>query len=135
MKNRGGSTFGWFTAVLYIVLGISFIYNPGGMASALGFEELNKNALTDVMATYGGLEIGLGLLLVLFLCEKNLTVVLRIILLTFAGFALGRSIGAIRFGGFFGLHLYWLIFELTYLLVCGYFIKKNKQYLGESTCV
>jgi hypothetical protein len=134
-KKQFGSVFIWITAIIYVLLGILFMVNPAGMASGLGYENLNKNALTDVMATYGGLELGIGVVLIMFLRERNLSIALKVIFLTFAGFALGRSIAAIRFGGFYGDHCFWLVFELVYILITIYYIRKNKTTSEDSSCV
>jgi hypothetical protein len=122
-----GKLFVQFTAFLYIGLGLLFMLNPAGMASGLGFENLNKNALTDIMATYGGLELGLGIFILITLKENGLKLALKIIFFTFAGFALGRALAAIRFQGFYGDHCFWLAFELIYLLITKHFLRKNKQ--------
>ena len=96
------------------------------MISGLGFENLGKSALTDVMATYGGLELGLGLLILFILKQNGAQAALIIILFTFSGFALGRLLAAIRFQGFYGDHCFWLVFELVYLLITVHYLRKNK---------
>ena len=51
---------------LYISSWVSLLVNPSGIVSGLGYENLTKNALTDVMASYGGLWIGIGALIFSF---------------------------------------------------------------------
>ncbi|MCM8535012.1 MAG: DUF4345 domain-containing protein [Lentisphaeraceae bacterium] len=115
------------TAWMYILLGILFIINPSGMAKGLGFVDLSLAAQTDVTATYGGLFIGIGVYMYYLLKNGYTKLALIAVLLTFGGFALGRSLASIRFGGFYGLHCYWLSFELAYTLICVHFLKKHKS--------
>ena len=122
-----GKGFVSFTSYLYMGLGVLFLLNPEGMASGLGYENLNKAAVTDIMATYGGLEIGLGVTLLLFYWNNEIRIGLAVIFLTFIGFAIGRTLGAVRFGGFYGLHCYWLVFELVYLLITNHYMKKYRN--------
>ena len=121
-----GKSFVGFTAVLYIVLGVLFIFNPAGMASGLGYEGLNEAALTDIMATYGGLEIGIGVTLLFFYWNDEIKIGLAVIFMTFLGFAIGRALGAVRYGGFHGLHCYWFVSELIYLLITNHLMDKYK---------
>ena len=128
-----GKKFLTFSAGLYIVLGILFIINPAGMATGLGYENLSLNGLTDVMATYGGLEIGIGTVIYLQIREGNVETGLKILFWTFAGFAFGRTLAALRFQGFYGLHCYWLVFELVYLMITHRFLSKYKN-VEEAAC-
>jgi len=125
-KKLPGKGFVRFTAILYISLGILFIINPAGMATGLGYENLSEAGLTDIMATYGGLEIGIGVTLLLFLWNDEIRIALAVVFLTFIGFAIGRALGAIRFGGFHGLHCYWLVFEVVYLLITNFYMRKYR---------
>ena len=127
MKKEPGKIFVLVTALMYAGLGVLFIIHPAGMSSGLGYESLNLAALTDVMATYGGLELAVGVLLFETVRSSNVAFGLRIVLITFAGFALGRFIGAIRFGGFEGLHGWWFVFEIVYIAIALHFIAKSKK--------
>ena len=125
--NKSASVFLAINAVIYIGLGILFLINPGGMAEGLGYEGLNRAGLTDVMATYGGLFIGIGILLSLSWKKSRIVSGLNIVFWTYFGFAFGRSIAALKFGGFYGLHCYWLAFELSWLLITKFFLRKHSN--------
>ncbi|MCM8533620.1 MAG: DUF4345 domain-containing protein [Lentisphaeraceae bacterium] len=127
LDKKPGHTFVVVTAYIYAILGALYIIHPSGMAKGLGFENLSFAALTDVMATYGGLWIGIGVFLLYLLKGAYTKLALVLVFLTFGGFALGRTIGAIRYGGFHGLHCYWLAFELAYLILTNHFLKKHKS--------
>ena len=126
VSKRPGRVFTYISAAMYTVLGILFIINPVGMASGLGFDNLNKIAVNEVVASYGGLWLGIGILIYMLAKKNEMKIALYVVFFTFAGFALGRAIGAIKLGGFYGLHCYWLAFELTYLLITNFYIKKYK---------
>ncbi len=125
-QMHSGKGFVYISAVMYAVLGILFMINPEGMASGLGYKDLSKEAVNEVVASYGGLWLGIGLLLGILAKSNELRVALALIFFTFAGFAFGRAVGAIKLGGFYGLHCYWLAFELTYLLICNFYIRKYR---------
>ncbi len=129
-KHTADKIFLYFTAFLYCSLGILFLINPAGMASGLGYENLTKAGLTDIMATYGGLEFGIGCFIFHFTRQKHLLTAHYIVLYTFGGFAIGRIFGALKFNGFEGLHFYWFLSEITYILITVIFLtkfKKNQQ--------
>lgn len=118
-----GKGFVVFTAYLYLVLGVLFLIKPSGMSSGLGFVDLSESALTEVMASYGGLWTGIGLLLLYLQRKGELRIALLVVLLTFAGFAFGRVFGAIRYGGFYGLNLYWWASEIIYIGIAVYYLR------------
>ena len=51
-----------------LLLGVGYLMKPVDMTAPMGFGTLAPAALTDLRATYGGLQIGLGLFL--FYCIK-----------------------------------------------------------------
>lgn len=97
------------------------------MASGLGYENLSKAGLTDIMATYGGLELGIGCLIFHLTWQKKILTAHYLVLYTFAGFAFGRILGAIKFNGFEGLHFYWIVSEIFYVCLTVFFILKFKK--------
>lgn len=121
-----GRKFIIFSAYLYIVLGILFVVNPSGMAGGLGYENLDKSAMTEVMATYGGSWVGVGVFIIYLLKNGLLKESLMVIALTFLGFFGGRILGIIRFQGFYGLNCYYAIFELVYLIITKKYLDKYK---------
>ena len=51
----------YFVAVMGLVFGVWYLIAPATWTDPTGFGALGPNALTDVRATYGGFQIGLGL--------------------------------------------------------------------------
>jgi hypothetical protein len=51
----------YFVAAMGIFFGFWYLFAPAGLTDPTGFGPLAPNALTDVRATYGGFQIGLGL--------------------------------------------------------------------------
>ena len=53
----------YFVGAIGLLFGIWYLVAPTGLTDPTGFGPLGPNALTDVRATYGGLQIGTGLFL------------------------------------------------------------------------
>jgi hypothetical protein len=51
----------YFVGVMGLVFGVWYLVAPVAWTDPTGFGPLGPNALTDVRATYGGFQIGLGL--------------------------------------------------------------------------
>jgi len=51
----------YFVGVMGLVFGVWYLIAPVAWTDPTGFGPLGPNALTDVRATYGGFQIGLGL--------------------------------------------------------------------------
>lgn len=130
-EYKPDAIFLWISAIMYGCLGILFLINPAGLASGLGYENLTSAGLTDVMATYGGLEIGIAISIICCLHRGQYQLGHWIVFYTFGGFALGRLLGAVRFDGFQGMHLYWFLIEVFYLAVTYLFIRKNRKSIKE----
>jgi hypothetical protein len=50
----------YFVGAMGIVFGVWYLVAPAAWTDPTGFGPLGPNALTDVRATYGGFQIGLG---------------------------------------------------------------------------
>lgn len=50
-----------FVGVMGLIFGVWYLIAPATWTDPTGFGPLGPNALTDVRATYGGFQIGLGL--------------------------------------------------------------------------
>jgi Domain of unknown function (DUF4345) len=50
----------YFVAVMGLFFGLWYLIAPAAWTDPTGFGPLGPNALTDVRATYGGFQIGLG---------------------------------------------------------------------------
>lgn len=91
------------SALMFLGLGVGFLVNPEGMAGGIDIALPTATARTDLMATYGGLELGLGVFLLL--CWRRpawLTAGLTANGLVFAGLGGARLLGMIQAG--FAVH-------------------------------
>ena len=125
--KHSGEVFVYISAAIYGILGLLFIINPAGMASGLGFVDLSAEAINEISASYGGLWLAIGLYLCFLVRGREVKAALALISFTFAGFAFGRLTGALRLGAFHGLHCYWLAFELLYMLISNFYLRKYKS--------
>ncbi len=97
-------------ALIYLALGIGFLIKPDGMASGIEIPLPTPTARADLMATYGGLEIGLAVFL--FLCWRDpawLRMGLVASGLTFAGLGGARLVGILVARGAVKPLLFWLL--------------------------
>lgn len=58
-----------FFALMSLATGLAYVFAPLAMTAPMEFGALSAPALADVSANYGGLQIGLGI--VLFYCALN----------------------------------------------------------------
>ncbi|WDE98994.1 DUF4345 family protein [Lentisphaera profundi] len=98
-------------ATIYLCFGIMFFVDPASFSKGLGFVNLSPEALIEIRAIYGGLEVAIGLGII-FLLKKEPITAAYISLISFIGFAGGRIIG-VALAGFLGWHHYYLILEIT----------------------
>lgn len=88
-------------AKIYLVLmgvstflfGVGYLFAPVKMLEPMGFAALQASALTDIRATYGGLQIGCGLFLLYCLAPARLRMGLAFSVLSIAAVAGSRLIG------------------------------------------
>lgn len=98
------------SALMFLGLGVAFVVNPEGMAGSIDIVFANATARTDLMATYGGIEIGLGLfLLVCWRRSTWLSAGLTMNGLVFGGLGSARLVGMIQAG--FAVHtmMFWFV--------------------------
>ena len=114
-----------FIALIYIIFALMFFVAPASFAPGLGFENLSPEALIEIRAIYGGLELALGLSLLYFTYTKQESVAAYLALIPLLGFAGGRLIG-ICIGGALGLHLCYLAFELFLAALAFLALKQSK---------
>ena len=84
----------YFVGVMGLVFGVWYLVAPATWTDPTGFGPLGPNALTDVRATYGGFQIGLGLFTIwaaLDASRVRMAVVLQ--LLTIGAIASCRLVG------------------------------------------
>lgn len=84
------------SALAFLGFGVVFLVSPAPMAAFVDLAVLTPTAHTEIRAMYGGLEIGLGVVLLTLLGRQDHVVVgLRVALFAFAGMALGRLAGLV----------------------------------------
>jgi hypothetical protein len=77
-----------------LIFGAIYLFSPQSMTDPTGFPALGANALTDVRATYGGLQIGTGLFLLWAVRDESrvrTALVLQVLLI--GAVALSRAFG------------------------------------------
>jgi hypothetical protein len=105
---------GWMS----LVFGFLYLFAPESMTDPTGFPALGPNALTDVRATYGGLQIGLGLFLLWAVREEvrvRPALVLQVLLI--GAVALSRAFGIAVDGARSGVLVGALVTEISLTLL------------------
>lgn len=77
-------------ALTFIGLGIAFLIAPTEMAAIVDLEGTSNLARNDLRAVYGGLELGIGALLLAKLLDGELAPALRSLLFLFGAMILSR---------------------------------------------
>lgn len=106
-------------------LGVIYAVAPALIMDPMGFGDLAPEALTDVRATYGGLQIGLGLFLVWTAVEatrQRMGLILLGILLPFI--AVTRALGIVVDGNPTGAMVIALMFETLVTAFTWYVFSK-----------
>jgi len=104
-------------ALMSIVFGAIYLFNPHSMTDPMGFGALAPAALTDVRATYGGFQLGMGLFLVWCLDATRVRTGLLLSLLTVGGVAISRGIGLLIDGDVTSVLQGTIIFEATLTVI------------------
>ena len=80
--------------IVFFGLGVWFLIEPTTMASAIGLIPESPAGFTELRAVYGGLEIALGIFLVVTGCRANWSEIgLWLLLSCYGGITTGRIIG------------------------------------------
>jgi hypothetical protein len=82
-------------AAMSLVFGVIYLVAPDSMIEPMGFGVLAPSALTDVRATYGGFQIGMGLFLLWCLVPARVRTGLLLSLLSVGAVAICRGIGLV----------------------------------------
>jgi len=101
-----------------LFFGLVYLLSPQSMTDPTGFGALGPAATTDVRATYGGLQIGLGLFLLWAAAQEarvRLALVLQV--LTIGAVASARAIGILLDGEATGVLVGALAFEVLLTIV------------------
>lgn len=84
------------TGTVFMAYGIAFLAVPALMAAGAGIALPVPTAVTDVRAVYGGLQLGLGCLLICWSRRPSLTTAgLYAIVATLGGITLARALGIV----------------------------------------
>lgn len=118
----------WFVAVSLVMIGTSYITFPIEVLGLTGGFDLDASARVDVMATYGGVQVGLGVFLAFELAQKrDFSPLLRLLAIVFF------AIGSIRLGASLIVadasttHLFAAIGELSFAVLFIWLARKRSQ--------
>lgn len=100
-----------------LIFGVIYLVAPGSMIEPMGFGTLAPSALTDVRATYGGFQIGMGLFLLWCLAPARVRTGLLMTLLSVGAVASCRGIGLIIDGAVTSVLKGTIIFEATLTVI------------------
>ena len=99
------------TGVLYLGLGLSFLFATATMINKLPFTVTAPAGTTEIRAVYGGLELALGVVfLYAGIFNRSLDFAVFVMLITFIGLAASRGVGILIDGSQdpFTLRLFWI---------------------------
>lgn len=117
-----------FTGCMFAVYGLMCLVDPAAPAGYAGFELAQASGSTEVIAMYGGLQIGLGALLVAWAWRPHLVVpALVVILFCVGGLALGRVTGLVR-NGTDAYNLGAVGFEITTTIFAAIALQMERRY-------
>lgn len=99
------------TALVFAVLGVACAVAPERMAASVSLGASSPTAQAEVMAMYGGLELGIAAFL-LYCMRRDLELALSFVALSLGGLGSLRLIGLLVHGGDFSLMGWFLLAEL-----------------------
>ena len=116
------------SALIFIVVGAGFLLIPRQYANILEISLPTAVARTDVRATYGGLELGFGIFLVLCVVRREwIRPGLWALALGTGGFATGRLVGLVAEGTINNFMLFFLMLELAVTLLAVFLLRRSKS--------
>jgi len=102
----------WGVGSLTIVFGLGYLLGPAALTDPAGFGALGSSATTDVRATYGGFQLGMGAFLVWAAqAEARFRMALVLIALSIGAVFGSRVIGLALDGEPSDFHRMGLVFE------------------------
>ena len=114
-----------FNAIVYLVLGMAFVFQFESVAENLGIVTENGSAVIELIAVYGGLELGFGILFIVALSiEKYRLFAVRVLAFTYASFAGGRLIGMLKYEAAENMTYYLLLFEVLGFVISTFLLLK-----------
>lgn len=116
------------SALIFILVGAGFLLIPKQYADVLEISLPTAMARTDVRATYGGLELGFGIFLVLCVVRREwIRPGLWALALATGGFATGRLVGVVAEGTINNFMLFFLVLELAVTLLAVYLLRRTES--------
>jgi uncharacterized membrane protein len=113
------------SALIFVVVGAGFLLIPKRYGDVLEISLPTPMARTDVRATYGGLELGFGIFLILCVVRREwMRPGLWALALTVGGFAAGRLVGFVAEGTINNFMLFFLVLELAVALLALFLLRR-----------
>lgn len=113
------------SALIFVVVGAGFLLIPKQFGDVLEISLPSAMARTDVRATYGGLELGFGIFLIVCVVRREwIRPGLWALALTVGGFATGRLIGFAAEGAINNFMLFFLVLELAVALLALFLLRR-----------
>jgi hypothetical protein len=119
-----------FLGAMTLFFGLIYLWSPRSMTDPTGFGALGPSATTDIRATYGGLQIGLGLFLLWAAAQEarvRLALVLQV--LAIGAVAASRALGIFLDGEATGVLIGALLFEIALTIVSVALLRRLPQAL------
>ena len=115
-------------ALVFVGVGAAFLLIPARYAQILEISLPTAMARMDVRATYGGLELGVGIFLILCAVRRELIRPgLWLLALAIGGFAAGRLVGLFAEGTITRFMMYFLVLELVVTLLAVFSLRRVKK--------
>ena len=116
------------SALIFVVVGAGFLLIPRQLGGVLELSLPTAMARTDVRATYGGLELGFGIFLILCVVRREwIRPGLWALALTVGGFAIGRVVGFVAEGTINNFMLFFLVLELAVALLALFLLRRPEN--------
>lgn len=107
----------WLSGLCFLSFGVASLLDPLGLLAAAGVMMSGDVAATEIRAFYGGLELGLGSLLLMADRYGRRREGLWLVLASYGGIASGRSIGLVLAGQ--GSTFLWFALATEVTLACA----------------
>ena len=115
-------------ALLSILYGLSCLFNPGVLESSAGISSRSITGIIELQATYGGLQIAIGVLCALGAWSKAYeNTALTALLFSFAGLAVVRVGLGLFHGDYSDYNVFAMIFETACLLFLVWYFWPRTQ--------
>ena len=116
------------SALIFVDVGAGFLLIPRQFGGVLELSLPTAMARTDVRATYGGLELGFGIFLILCVVRREwIRPGLWALALTVGGFAIGRVVGFVAEGTINNFMLFFLVLELAVASVALFLLRRVRN--------